>query len=245
MGLGNDKKNFKYVSLRTMVKTGDVKVIDPAFILTEKVGESYVKSDPCNYIQGELVDIKKSSYEWEKRKVYQVELLIYDPEDGSTYKVEMGYGGLTRSILNSLISVPDYSDIKIRVYRYTRKTDGKEIAGAQVIFNYSRDPQKAEWAVDAEILKPYFKKTLVKGNEEWDSFDADEFLANMAIEQIIPKLKKASPTLPPGDSTFGPGEETDVLGDVRQERKDRTHNAGAQTQEGQGSNGDDGSDLPF
>jgi hypothetical protein len=213
MGLGNDKKNYRFVSLRTMEVLSDgKKEINPRFILSTKIEgtKEYEQSEAFGYISGKLVDIKKDSYQWGDQEVKQCILFLYDKTEDATYKVEMPNGQLTRSIQNSLLTIPDFSDIKISVYRYTRKTDQKVIAAASVSWNVSANPQKADWKYSFEELKPYFDKVVFKGKEQIDSDRADEFLANLAIEYILPIVKKSNTDsgLPPSDVIERTAEET-------------------------------------
>jgi len=228
MGLGNDNKNYRFVSLRTMVTLPDgSKDVDPGFILSTKVGNRYEKSEAFSFISGQLVDIKKDSYQWENQNVKQTVLFIYDKTDDATYKVEMPNGQLTRSILNSLLTIPDFSDIKISVYRYTRKTDQKVIAAATVSWNVSVNLQKADWKFQPEDLKPYFDKVVFRGKEQIDSDRADEFLANLAIKYILPVINKTKTTggLPPSDvmehtaEESGPTEGQVLLNGLGKDRK--------------------------
>jgi len=227
MGFGSDRKTYRYFSLRTMTGENENKQIDPAFVLSEKVNGQWVKGEACRYISGQLTDVKREKYVWQNRDVHQVILFLYDKPTDEYYKVEMGFGSLTRSILNSLMSIPDYKDIKIILYKSKSKTDGKDFAGAVVYWNCSTDNQKADWVIPAEDIKVKFNKVVIRGKEEWDSFPADEMVADLAIVNILPKLEKpaehARPAvnehgLPPSDLQPEPD---NILDQTREERAAR------------------------
>lgn len=242
MGLGNDRKNMKYVSLRIMVGEGDKKAVDPAFVLSQKTEHGWVKGEAFQYVTGELIDIKKDKYVYQGRDVPQIALFLYDKSEDAVYKVEMGYSGLTRSILNSLMNIPDYKDLKIIVYKKTLKEkDNLVVPGSVVWYNFSSDRQKGDWLVQPEDIKAKFTKVVIRGKEETDTFPADEMIADMAIERITPRLRKIDEMLPASD--IGSSGEESVLDQARRDRAEReAKEAESGTND---TTTDEGDDLPF
>lgn len=255
MGLGNDRKKYAYVTLRVQVGEGNSKVVDPAFVLSVKDEQgNYIKGEPFQYITGELVGIKKDGYTYQGREIPKVILFIYDKDDDTVYKVECGYNGLTRGVLNSLMTIPDYRDIQILVYKKTLKEkDNQVVPGAVVRWNFHDVPVKADWMVPPEDLKAKFVKTMIRGQEEVDSFPADQMIVDMAMDVIPPKLRSLDSMAPkPVRTTVAPGElppsesmagEDSILDQTRRERAERE--SAQLDSEMDNAIAEEGDDLPF
>jgi len=250
MGLGNDRKKYAYVSLRVQVGEGASKAVDPAFVLSQKDEHGYwIKGEAFQYISGELIDIKRDKYTYQGREVPKLILFMYDEKDDTVYKIECGYNSLTRSVVNSLMTIPDYRDLQILVYKKTLKDkDNKVVPGAVVRFNFHTTPVKADWMIPPEEITAKFQRVMIRGVEEVDSFPADEMVIERGLEVILPKLRSLDTIthkapvasyhigdLPPGDLT---SDEDSVLDQIRKERSDRKI-------ETEPMNEDMGDDLPF
>lgn len=249
MGLGNDRKKYAYVTLRVQVGEGSSKVVDPAFVQTVKDEHgNWIQGEAFQYIAGELVGVKKDSYEWQGRTIPKVQLFIYDKGDDTIYKVECSYNGLIRSIMNSLMSIPDYKDIQILVYKKTLKEKQNQVVpGAVVRWNFNTSPEKASWVIPIEEITAKFLKVMIRGKEEVDTLPADEMVVNMAIDNILPKLrsldqvtaKVVDAPVPIQRAPVDSPEETSMLDQVRKDRAEREADINYAVAE------DEDTDLPF
>jgi len=123
---GSTKSNnkFFYVKIKGLKK--DEKT--PYFEFQQKKEEVYEVVDKKESFTG-CVDgpIKIKHFQYEGKDCIEYKVSITDAEEGETYILSLGSSGITRNILNSIMSLETLIEpINISVYVNKSKKDGKE-----------------------------------------------------------------------------------------------------------------------
>jgi hypothetical protein len=143
----------------------------PFFAEQKKVNGEWTSTGNDTYLQGILKSIKSSSYEYTKgkKKMTQHTFTVEINGGDEVYSLDLNYSYYSRSLLNSLSSVKDFSvaDVKISVYR--NKEDFVNL--------YTEvDGERTEWTIPPSKLPK-------KEDDKWlGSFD---YFINM-INDAIP-----------------------------------------------------------
>ncbi len=158
----------------------------PFFAEQKKVDGVWKGVTQDEYIEGKVLSVASSSYEYKKKTQYTYCLVMEDGEE--VYSIEFGYGYFSRSILNSIASIKDLGDAVIRLEVYRNRDGFVNVA-------VKRDGDRTDWALEA--------KSLPKSEDEKWNGSFDYFIG--LITNNIPEKKETA------DNPFLPDEH--VVGD--------------------------------
>lgn len=145
----------------------------PFFSEQKKQGNEWISVSQDTFLEGELIGVSKSSYEYKNKLQHVFELLIDGGDEN--YALQLNYGYFTRSILNSLASVPSFGNVKIRLEIWRNK-DGY----VTVVVKYDTQ-ERIDWLLPNDKLPKL-------DDEKWlGSFDY--FIG--VISGNIPKKEKS------------------------------------------------------
>lgn len=105
MGLSNKTNEFKFINI-----TNDDADDQRFFGLMDKKGDDWIVIDKFRNFDGNLLDIASGSYNYEKGKktITQPKVTLTFNSNDQSYKIDMNYNYLTRSVLNSLCSIESF-----------------------------------------------------------------------------------------------------------------------------------------
>lgn len=113
----------------------------PFFGEQKKVNDKWESVTQDGFLEGHLKEIKKSSYDYRGKPQYTFEMLIDGGEEN--YALQLNYGFFTRSILNSLATIENFGEAKIKMEIY-RNGDGYVTVATK---NTTNDPkgERTDW----------------------------------------------------------------------------------------------------
>ncbi len=222
---------------------------DPWIGLEQKKGNDYVEIKKVQWMSGWLSGAKTGSYEYEGKPVKTFELTL---EDGiEKYVFQSSYNGLSRSLINSLLSTVNYGTLKISVYTSKKgyKSIGVELNGERLQWKYSIDEFKAKTKEikdeEGEIIKISYK--------ELDAWLEEEFKKNVIPNcksnpnpYVAPVAEKATTTDSPSTTADSHQEEVkpltgkEKIAKAKELKEELAKNSGAKS-----FTEDPSDDLPF
>lgn len=132
----------------------------PFFSEMKKSGDVWEPISQDTFLEGKLIKIEKSSYDYKKGKQTLTQNTFKLKIDGGdeTYSVDFNYNYYTRSMLNALSSIEDFSNTTVKISIYRNK-DGF------VSIYTTADGEKSEWTIQPAKLPG-------KDDKKWlNSFD--------------------------------------------------------------------------
>ena len=124
--LGNDNQNNnnKLLILKIATKDAEKKNIDPVFNISEKSAETgkWGVTGSVSSVSGDLTKIEIRDQEYLGEHYNTVSLFLNDQDTQETYLLDLRLNLLTRSLVNSLLGMKDFNDIKVSLY--TNKKNG-------------------------------------------------------------------------------------------------------------------------
>jgi hypothetical protein len=183
-------------------------------ICTYKVGGNKVEKN-ASWITGNLVSIKKSSYQYEGRSIPTLELMLMDDPDLDIFNnelpvrfiVEMSFGGAARELLNRMaylcekICVNENITKKVTLGVYTTKPNENSKVYKGLFLKYGDgvdikvdEKCPANWQWDQ--LKGRVKDVRVNGQTMKDYSELDSFFTAVLENMVAPKVvgDMSSPT---------------------------------------------------
>lgn len=173
MALGNKKNdNLNFLILKIKTKDEEGKQVNPYFQITKRVEDQWVvQEDKPTSVSGTIYKVQQKVTEWKDEKIPRIDVYLKDGEDA--YKIELKYTLLTRSILNSLISLEDASKV-VELSLYTNKKGYSAVmvkAGDEILrWKFSLD----------ELPKP--NVVVFKGKEQRDFTPLDNFFEEEVVK---------------------------------------------------------------
>ena len=171
---------FTFMNLKKEDDNAYIQVFD------RSLGEKGEVIDECEYVEGELIDIKFGTGSYESDEYLTCALILKDHETGIRYKVGCNFDRMTilmRTILNRLLSAQSFDDIYIAYFG--AKGDYKNVSikssGEKLEYLYTRE----ETDQFVEVIKDK-KGTVIKR----DYSELDEHLKKQVEENILPRLRK-------------------------------------------------------
>lgn len=113
----------------------------PFFGEQKKINDKWESVTKDTFLEGHLMAIKKSSYDYRGKPQYTFEMLINGGDEN--YALQMNYGFFTRSILNSLATIENFGATKIKMEIYRNKDGFISVA----VKNTTNDPdgERTDW----------------------------------------------------------------------------------------------------
>lgn len=149
------------------------------FMLHEKQGESWIVTEKHKQFVGSLLNVEFGSYEYGGEKVQTI--AFFFDADGTTFKIECNWNVLTRSIINTMASVPDA--IKEGRQFLIRTWNDGNYNKVFVKFNDSED--RLDWLVPVKD-QPEIKRATFGGKTMIDDTDVNRFFSKIVKEKIMP-----------------------------------------------------------
>jgi len=151
-----------------------------------KINGTWGISEKFNSFNGNLVDIKHSTYEYEGQTKHKAELTFKD-KDGTKNVLSANYSNLLYSLLNSLASCePEFIEMNLSLGK-AKVIDGK--AGKQFPSIWAKNNgEKIEWKYKFED-QPKGDKVKVGTQTVTDDSKVVEFWSKVIDTEIKPKLK--------------------------------------------------------
>lgn len=184
MGFGSNNRGkmlfFTFMNLKKEDDSAYIQVFD------RSLGEKGEVIDECEYVEGELIDVKFGTGSYENDEYMTCSLILKDHETGIRYKVGCNFDRMTmlmRTILNRLLSAQSFDNIYIAYFG--AKGDYKNVSvkssGEKLEYLYTREE------TDQFVEKITDKKgTVIKR----DYSELDEHFKKQVEENIIPRLRK-------------------------------------------------------
>lgn len=152
-----------------------------AKIKLRKKVDGVVEETPFAYLEGVLIDIKPTEWEFEGSIIPQVKLLLNDPDSGENYSLEFNRNAIFgRDVLNKLANIPAIEFI--RITPWSSEVDGKTYTHGAVRHKDIKVENKFKKGEYPEIEV----EKLKSGKEVLDSTARDAF-----FEALIPQIKAA------------------------------------------------------
>jgi hypothetical protein len=173
MALGKrTNENLNFLILKVKSKDADGKQVPPYFQVTKKVDGNWVvqEEEPTN-VSGQIVKVEKAVTKFNNEEIPRINLYLRDGED--LYLLELRYTMLSRSILNSLLSLEDISktvEISLYVNKKSYASVFVQAGGKPLSWKFSLDEQPKP-----EVVK-------FKGKEQRDFTAVDNFFEKETLE---------------------------------------------------------------
>lgn len=186
MALGNkyNNDNSKLLILKPRTQNRDKEKVEPYFEVSSKNEEGKwveVAREPA--VEGNLNRIEIKESEYEGQKLYNVSLYLKDSKANELYLVDLKLNMLTRGLLNSLVNLTAFDEVKLGLY--TAKNGYPNIAVRQ-------HGNLIKWKYSLDEL-PKIDTIIFKGKKMNDYTLVDEF--------FVSKIKEFSKLIP--NSTSG------------------------------------------
>jgi len=182
LGNKNNNDNSKLLILKIRTQDLDKKAIDPIFQVNEKVDGKWVSTDTTTAVEGQLTRAEVKEGEYEGQKTYNISLYLKDTEAAETYLVDLKLNMLTRGLLNSVLNLTKFDEVKFGLY--TGKNGYPNVAvrqhGEMVKWKYSLD----------EMPTP--DEVMFKGKKMRDYSAVDEFFIEK-IKELAARVNGAAP----------------------------------------------------
>ena len=151
-----------------------------------KVGGQWTITERFNSFNGNLIDIKHSTYEYEGQTKYKCELIMKD-NDGTQNILSANYSNLLYSLLNSLASCePEYIEMNLSLGK-AKVIDGKEGKRFPSIW-LKNNGEEIKWKYEVAD-QPKADKVKVGGKIVSDDTKVIDFWTEVIDNEIKPKLK--------------------------------------------------------
>lgn len=147
----------KFIKLNAKANETDT----PFFFQSKKTPSgAYEKITIGNFIEGRLdtASIVEGEYQGNKFKSFQLNLKT----DGEDIILTMSHNSLTYSIVNSLVSVPLNTDVRIEVYKTKSEKNGKYYPSAKIQHLISKE--RISWKIPYEQQPRSVEAKDAKGN---------------------------------------------------------------------------------
>lgn len=114
----NNNDNSKLLILKVKTKDAEGKEIDPTFQVSQK-GENgkWSPTGTVSNVAGDLTRADVKEGEYEGQKTYNISLYLKDLDAAETYLVDLKLNMLTRGLLNNLLGLTKYEDVKLGLYK--------------------------------------------------------------------------------------------------------------------------------
>lgn len=203
------------------------------FIVVKKVDGEYKQISQAEAYEGNLVGLSFSTYEYEGREKFKINLKFSSKRDG-TEIVSMTANNVSASILNKLASLDDLTNIRITISLYKNKkdfiSDYVEITGTEEGLSWKYDWTKLQSVMKSKERLEAFVESLQdkidqdqvnieKFEEESQQNSPEDFYKNAAKDardigdEDVPEEKgdnfneKDDPFSKDGDDLFGESED--------------------------------------
>lgn len=143
----------------------------PFFAEQKKVGDEWKGISEDTFLEGKIVGISNSSYEYKGEKQHVFELIINGGEEN--YALQLNYGYFTRSILNSIAPITDLANTELRLEIYRNKEGYTTVA-------VKANGDRTDWLIPNKQLP-------ASGEEKWNA-SFEHFIG--IIKENIPKEKE-------------------------------------------------------
>jgi hypothetical protein len=171
---------FTFINLKKEDDKAYIEVFDRA------EGEKGEVVSECDYVQGQLIDIKFGTGEYQKSgDVYPtVVLTLKDIETEVRYRLKCKFekmNGVMRSILNRLLTATSFDNIYIAYFGNKGEYKNASVKSNDIKLEYMYTREELAPMIEKIVDK---KGTLIKS----DYSDLDEFLISKVKDIIIPQL---------------------------------------------------------
>lgn len=166
--LGNkNTDSTKLLILKVKTRDAAGKDIEPIFQVNEKNPETGkwgpVSSTPT--VSGDLVRADVKEGEFDGQKTYNISVYLRDLELNETYLVDLKLNILSRGLLNSILNLANFKDVKISLY-----TNAKGYAAASL----RQNGEMVKWKYSLNEIPPAVEVQF-KGKTQRDFTPSDEF----------------------------------------------------------------------
>lgn len=120
----------------------------PLFAEQKKEGDNWINASEDTFLEGYIIGISKSSYEYKNKPQYTFEILINGGEEN--YALQLNYGFFTRNILNSIATIEDLAATKLRLEIWRNK-NGFVTVGVKNS-THNPDGDRTEWLLKQDAL---------------------------------------------------------------------------------------------
>lgn len=174
MGLGNNAGRGTFVNI--------------------KEGKLYVKKgDQTEFftdLTGHLTDLNIREDEYDGKKYKVLELSIMDGDERFLLKMRVGSGYM----VSFCMQLPNVNFTKPITFCPSLKEENKKKKFNMFL---RQDDHALKWwfTKDKPNGLPALKKVSINGEDKWDSFDQTQFLLDMLINKVKPKLKEIHPIM--------------------------------------------------
>lgn len=174
MALGKPvRKDLKAFSLK--IKTKDLPA--PVFVVSERQGDKFVQLDQTETnVTGTLVAIEPKEFVWEGKTIKSVSATLTDGDQ--IYFVTIPYSNLGRGLMNSLLSLKEFTDVEIGLYQTRAKVTGGKTYPATSL---RQGGEIVRWRFEQKDL-PQPDVTTFKGETLRDYTKVETFLAAQLTE---------------------------------------------------------------
>lgn len=156
---------------------------------TNKVGKT-VWEKFYDSFTGKLVDIKTKDGAYGKSWIFDFK------DNGEVYHLQLSYSNSFATALLKMLPNCDLTK-EMKVSPSTKEVDGKN--KSSLFINQGGDAIKHAYTKDKPNGMPDMEQVVVKGQTVWDDTKRIEFLHNMVMTTITPKLEGTPETATKGD----------------------------------------------
>lgn len=174
----NNNDNSKLFILKPRTQNKEKEKVEPYFEVNAKNEQGkWVEVDAVPGVEGNLTRLDVKEGEYEGQKTYNVSVFLKDPDGSQTFLVDLKLNMLSRGLLNSILNLSKYEDVKFGLY--TGKNGYPNVSVRQ-----HGELTKWKYSLD-EMPKP--EEVKFKGKIQRDYSAVDEF--------FVTKLKEFGETL--------------------------------------------------
>lgn len=178
-GYNADKQQAEFWKLK-IDKESDT----PFFYRVESKNDTWVETEACTGMKGQLTSINIKNYMWEGKEKQSMEFTLIH-ETGIKMIVTIPFNNMSRSMLNSLAGCDSIGVLDFNATRWAKKGADKKYPTLFVTNN----GQKVSWKYKMEELPPVESIKNKKGEVvSVDDSDANEFWKLVIQNEITPKI---------------------------------------------------------
>jgi len=173
--------NSVLLVLKPKSKSSTGEKVKPYFEISKKEGKEWkiVDDQTISSITGDLSKVEVVEEEWQGDKYFRVKLFLRDGDE--SYLVPLRLSIASRSLLNSLFSLEDFSNITIKYYQTATGYDA---------YFVSQNDERVAWKYDTSEIPAADEVTLGKKKIR-DFTKVDSFYVEK-VNELAQRLNKAN-----------------------------------------------------